>query len=98
MKYRNKSRHKMLIQLQDEVKEIFPNQIFEVAENLSYSFLEEVIDRKPRVKKTQESPALHLADSIAPPVEEFKPEKKKKKVAKKSIAKEDTDGGDSTEA
>jgi len=57
MRYRNKSRHKMLLQLGKDVREILPNQEFESSEPLNYSFLEKVnppqpkVIRKPKVKK-----------------------------------------------
>ena len=47
MRYRNKSRHKMLLQLQEGVKEIYPNEEFDSPEALVYSFLEEI---KPKSK------------------------------------------------
>ena len=47
MRYRNKSRHKMLLQLEDGVKEVYPNEEFDSSENLAYSFLEEI---KPKTK------------------------------------------------
>ena len=50
MKYRNKSRNKMLLALPDGVKEILPNQIFESATALDYAFLE-LVEEKPKVSK-----------------------------------------------
>lgn len=47
MRYKNKSRHKMLLQLQEGVKEIYPNEEFDSPEALVYSFLEEI---KPKSK------------------------------------------------
>ena len=47
MRYKNKSRHKMLLQLQEGVKEIYPNEEFDSPEALVYSFLEEI---KPKTK------------------------------------------------
>ena len=48
MKYRNKSRNKMLLALPEGVKEILPNQIFESSQKLEYSFLECISDDKPK--------------------------------------------------
>ena len=37
----------MLLQLEDGVKEVYPNEEFDSSENLAYSFLEEI---KPKTK------------------------------------------------
>jgi len=51
MRYKNKSRHKMLLQLQEGVKEIYPNEEFDSPEALVYSFLEEIKTKnKPKPK------------------------------------------------
>jgi len=62
MQYRNKSRYKMLIQLDSGVKEVLPNEVFNTPETLEYSFLEEIkasklkVIRKPKAKKPVEPP------------------------------------------
>jgi hypothetical protein len=50
MKYRNRSRYKVLLQLgKNRIKEIFPNEIFFSSERLNYSFLTEVKEEQPKV-------------------------------------------------
>ena len=71
MRYRNKSRHKMLLQLQEGVKEIYPNEEFDSPEALVYSFLEEIKPKskpKPKViikskSKKQTTPKENLDGS-----------------------------------
>lgn len=66
MRYRNKSRHKMLLQLGKDVREILPNQEFESSELLNYSFLEEVKSPQPKVirksKVKKQSQAKEIVD------------------------------------
>ena len=41
----------MLLQLEDGVKEVYPNEEFDSSENLAYSFLEEIkLKTKPKPK------------------------------------------------
>jgi hypothetical protein len=53
MRYKNTSRHKVLIQVGDEIKEIVPNEVFESSERLNYSFVSEVVEEKPKVIRKQ---------------------------------------------
>lgn len=72
MQYRNKSRYKMLIQLDSGVKEVLPNEVFDTPETLEYSFLEEIkaakpkVIRKPKAKKPVEKPKETLDGSNNP--------------------------------
>lgn len=50
MKYRNKSRNKMLLALPEGVKEILPNHIFESNQKLEYSFIELIPEDKPKIQ------------------------------------------------
>jgi len=98
MKYKSNSRFKMLIQLKDGIKEIFPNEIFSCSEVLNYQFL----------TKLDSEAAFNLADSIAPPSKRYAKSvapKKRKRVAKvvpdkttlETPLKEDLNGSDNSE-
>lgn len=49
MKYRNKSNFRMLLFVEEKIKEIRPNEVFNSSEVLNYSFLEEVKELKSKV-------------------------------------------------
>jgi len=95
MRYKNNSKFKMLIQLENMVKEVLPNEVFSSSEVLNYGFLE----------RLDPQAALNLADSIAPPSRKYKTRaKKEKKVVVEKAAdlavpeEENLDGSDKTEA
>ena len=67
MKYKNISRHKMLIQSgAGAIREVVSGEVFETNEVLSYSFLEEV---KPKVAKAP-APKTSKKKKVTPIVEE----------------------------
>ena len=78
MRYKNKSKFKMLIQLEKTVKEVLPNEVFSCKEDLNYGFLER-LDPKA---------ALNLADSIAPPSRKYKKRTPKKKKEVKPVVED----------
>lgn len=97
MRYKNNSKFKILIQLENEVKEILPNQIFSCPEILNYGFL----------KKLKSNTTPNSAGTTVSPTKKYKKRaaKKKKVVEEKIVSivreeatkKEPIDGSDKTE-